>query len=113
MNTDRVSSLFWLALGYIVAAPKGLPEPVYQKLMPAVKKVTDGEEFQKLLKHLDLPYDFKDGNTMGKGVAAESAWYKEFLPKMGGHGFEMIKREFFLPGRNRKGDFLPWPVMIL
>lgn len=71
------------ALGYILVAPKGLPEPVYQKLTTAVKKVTDGEEFQKLLKHLDLPYDFKDGKEMEKGVAAEYAWYKEFLPKMG------------------------------
>jgi len=71
------------ALGYIVVAPKGLPEPAYQKLATSVKKVTDGEEFQKLLKHLDLPYDFKDGKEMEKGVAAEAAWYKEFLPKMG------------------------------
>jgi tripartite-type tricarboxylate transporter receptor subunit TctC len=71
------------ALGYIVVAPKGLPEPAYQKLAASIKKVTDGEEFQKLLKHLDLPYDFKDGKTMEKEVAAESAWYKEFLPKMG------------------------------
>jgi tripartite-type tricarboxylate transporter receptor subunit TctC len=71
------------ALGYIVVAPKGLPEPAYQKLLAAVKKVTDGEEFQKLLKHLDLPYEFKDGKTLEKEVVAESAWYKEFLPKMG------------------------------
>jgi tripartite-type tricarboxylate transporter receptor subunit TctC len=71
------------ALGYILVAPKELPEPVYQKLLTAVKKVTGGEEFQKLLKHLDLPYDFKDGKAMEKSVAAEYAWYKEFLPKMG------------------------------
>jgi tripartite-type tricarboxylate transporter receptor subunit TctC len=71
------------ALGYIVVAPKGLPEPIRQKLMTAVKKVTDGEEFQKLLKHLDLPYDFKDGKSLAKDVVDEDRWYKEFLPKMG------------------------------
>jgi tripartite-type tricarboxylate transporter receptor subunit TctC len=71
------------ALGYILVAPKGLPEPVYQKLLTATRKIVEGQEFQKLLKHLDLPYDFKDGKEMEKGVAAEAAWYKEFLPKMG------------------------------
>jgi tripartite-type tricarboxylate transporter receptor subunit TctC len=71
------------ALGYILVAPKGLPGPVYEKLLTATQKVVEGAEFQKLLKHLDLPYDFKDGKTLGKDVVAESAWYKEFLPKMG------------------------------
>jgi len=70
-------------LGVYPGRAQGLPEPVYQKLATAVKKVTDGEEFQKLLKHLELPYDFKDGKTMEKDVVAENAWYKEFLPKMG------------------------------
>jgi tripartite-type tricarboxylate transporter receptor subunit TctC len=71
------------ALGYILVAPKGLPEPVYEKLLTATKKIVEGAEFQKLLKHLDLPYDFKDGKTLEKEVVVESAWYKEFLPKMG------------------------------
>jgi len=71
------------ALGYILVAPKGLPEPVYEKLLTATRKIVEGAEFQNLLKHLDLPYDFKDGKSMEKDVAAESAWYKEFLPKMG------------------------------
>jgi tripartite-type tricarboxylate transporter receptor subunit TctC len=71
------------ALGYILVAPKGLPEPVYEKLLTATRKIVEGAEYQKLLKHLDLPYDFKDGKTMEKDVAAESAWYKEFLAKMG------------------------------
>ena len=71
------------ALGYILVAPKELPEPVYQKLLTATREIVEGAEFQKLLKHLDLPYDFKDGKAMGKDVAAEAAWYKEFLPKMG------------------------------
>jgi len=71
------------ALGYILVAPKGLPEPVYEKLLTATRKIVERAEFQNLLKHLDLPYDFKDGKSMEKDVAAESAWYKEFLPKMG------------------------------
>jgi tripartite-type tricarboxylate transporter receptor subunit TctC len=71
------------ALGYLLVAPKGLPEPVYQKLLTATRKIVEGAEFQKLLKHLDLPHDFKEGKEMEKGVAAEAAWYKEFLPKMG------------------------------
>jgi tripartite-type tricarboxylate transporter receptor subunit TctC len=71
------------ALGYILVAPKGIPAPVYEKLLTATRKVTEGAEFQKLLKHLDLPYDFKDGKTLGKDTVAESSWYREFLTKMG------------------------------
>jgi len=71
------------ALGYLVAAPKGLPKPVYEKLVTSVKKVTEAEEFQKLLKNLELPYDFKDGKALEKIVPAELKWYGEFLPKMG------------------------------
>ncbi len=71
------------ALGYLVAAPKGLPGPIYDKLVASVKKVTESEEFQKLLKNLELPYDFKDGKALEKIVPAEYKWYGEFLPKMG------------------------------
>jgi len=71
------------ALGYILVAPKGIPEPVYEKLLSATRQVTEGPEFQKLLKNLEIPYDFKDGKTLEKDTVTESAMYKEFLTRMG------------------------------
>ena len=71
------------ALGYILAAPKNLPPPVYDKLVKATRQVAEGEEFQKLLNNLDLPYDWKDGKQLEKDVPVEYRWYKDFLPKMG------------------------------
>jgi tripartite-type tricarboxylate transporter receptor subunit TctC len=71
------------ALGYMVVGPKGLPEPISQKLISSLRKVTESPDFQALLKTLDLPFDFKEGKELQKDVPLEYNWYKEFLPKMG------------------------------
>ncbi len=71
------------ALGYIVVGPKGLPDPIYQKLITTFRQVAEGPDFQNLLKNLDLPYDFKERKELEKDVPLEYNWYKEFLPKMG------------------------------
>jgi len=71
------------ALGYLVIGPKGMPEPIYRKLIGAIKKVTEGPTFQKLLDNLELPYEFKDQAQLEKDVLAEYDFYKTFLEKMG------------------------------
>ncbi|MBM4333680.1 MAG: tripartite tricarboxylate transporter substrate binding protein [Deltaproteobacteria bacterium] len=71
------------ALGYIVVGPKGLPEAIYKKLSEAIKKVTEGPDFQKLLSHLEIPYDYKDRAQLEKDVLVEYEFYKTFLEKMG------------------------------
>ncbi len=71
------------ALGYILIAPKGLPQDIYQKISSTFKKVTESKEFQTLLTNLNIPYDYKDGKELEKEMPAQSAFYKTFLEKMG------------------------------
>jgi len=71
------------ALGYIVVGPKGLPDPIYKKLSEAIRKVTEGSDFQKFLGHLEIPYDYKDRSQLEKDVLVEYEFYKTFLEKMG------------------------------
>ena len=71
------------ALGYIVVGPKGMPEAIYKKLSEAVRKVTGGPDFQRLLSHLEIPYDYKDRTKLEKDVLVEYEFYKTFLDKMG------------------------------
>jgi tripartite-type tricarboxylate transporter receptor subunit TctC len=71
------------ALGYIVIAPKGLPDPVYKILSDAIRKVTAGPDFQKTLANLEIPYDYKDRSQLEKETAEHFYLYKTFLEKMG------------------------------
>ena len=75
------------ALGYLIFAPKGLPEPIAKKLGMTLKKVTEGPRFQKTLKDLDLVYDFKDRAQLENDLPREYETYKVFLQEMG------VKRE--------------------
>lgn len=71
------------ALGYIVVGPKGMPEPVVQKLGETFKKVSESPAFQKILTHFDLPYDYKDRHQLEKSVPLEYEFIGSFLEKMG------------------------------
>lgn len=71
------------ALGYIVVGPKGLPEAIAQKLEDTFKRVTESEEFQKVLANLEIPYDYKSRAQLEKDVIKEYELYKTFLEKMG------------------------------
>ena len=71
------------ALGYLVIGPKGLPDPIYKKLSEAIRKVTEGPDFQKFLGHLEIPYDYKDRSQLEKDVLVEYEFFKTFLEKMG------------------------------
>jgi len=70
------------ATGYLLMAPKGLPGPVYEKLAMAFRKTTEGPDFQKLLKQLEIPYDFKDRFQLEKDLPKESELYKNFLKEI-------------------------------
>ena len=71
------------ALGYLVLAPKGLPDPVYKVLSDAIRKVTEGPDFQRTLTRLEIPYDYKDRRQLEKETAEDFYVYKAFLEKMG------------------------------
>ncbi len=69
--------------GMMVAGPKGLPEPIVKKLKSAFKTVADGEEFQKLLVQLNLPYTYKDGEELNKEAPTVTEYYKDLNKKLG------------------------------
>jgi tripartite-type tricarboxylate transporter receptor subunit TctC len=71
------------ALGYLVIAPKGLPDPIYKILSDAIRKVTEGPDFQRTLARLEIPYDYKDRRQLEKETAQDFYTYKTFLEKMG------------------------------
>ena len=71
------------ALGYILIAPKGLPDPIYKILSDAVRKVVEGPDFQKTLVNLEIPYDYKDRAQLEKETVEHFYIYKTFLEKMG------------------------------
>jgi tripartite-type tricarboxylate transporter receptor subunit TctC len=69
--------------GMMVAGPKGLPEPIVKKLNTAFKKVAEGQEFQKLLVELNIPYTYKDGEELDKEAPAVIEYYKDLNKKLG------------------------------
>jgi tripartite-type tricarboxylate transporter receptor subunit TctC len=70
------------ASGLLLMAPRGLPAPAYEKLAAAFRKVSEGPDFQKLLKILELPYDFKDRSQLERELPKEFELYKIFLKEM-------------------------------
>ena len=70
-------------LYFIVQGPKGMPGDITIKLTQAVKKVTDGPDFQKVLADNYLPYDFKDKVQVEKDIPAQYEWYKSHFKESG------------------------------
>jgi tripartite-type tricarboxylate transporter receptor subunit TctC len=71
------------ALGYLVVGPKGMPEPVVNKLDETFRKVTESPAFQQVLKTFDLPYEYKDRRELEKSIPVEYETLRNFLVKMG------------------------------
>ena len=47
------------------------------------EKVSEGADFKKLLKQIQLPYNFKTPAQLNKDIPAEVALYKEYHKQMG------------------------------
>lgn len=71
------------ALGYLVLAPKGIPDSVSRILGDAIRKVAESPQFQKALQGMEIPYDFKDRRQLEKEIPGEYVFFKSFLEKMG------------------------------
>jgi len=69
--------------GIMVAAPKGLPDPIRKKLHEVFKKVADSPEFQKVLVQINMPYDYKPGTELDKEARGKNEWFKAFYKKIG------------------------------
>jgi tripartite-type tricarboxylate transporter receptor subunit TctC len=68
---------------HLILAPKGMPDAIANKLADTFKKVSEGADFQKLLKQIQLPYNFKTRAQLEKDIPAEITLYKEYHKKMG------------------------------
>jgi tripartite-type tricarboxylate transporter receptor subunit TctC len=71
------------AMGFLIIAPKGLPDPIYKILSESIHQVVAGPRFQKTLANLEIPYDYKDRDQLEKEMARDYYLYKDFLEKMG------------------------------
>ncbi len=71
------------AAGYLIIAPKGLPDPIYKILSEAIHKVVAGASFQKKLATLEIPYDYKNRSQLEKETVEQFNFYKTLLGKMG------------------------------
>ncbi len=63
--------------------PRGIPDPIYQKLNEAFKKIIQGPEFQKIMESFNLPLEYKDRPQLEREMVAQYEWYGSFLKKMG------------------------------
>ncbi|HYB21496.1 MAG TPA: tripartite tricarboxylate transporter substrate binding protein [Thermodesulfobacteriota bacterium] len=66
-----------------IVAPKGMPDAVADKIADTFRKVSEGQEFQKMLDQINLPYDFKTRQQLNKDFPAEFEWWKVRLKEMG------------------------------
>ncbi len=71
------------ALGMMVVAPLGLPPEVAKTLEEALKKASEEESFQNLLKKYNLPYSYKGAAQLAADLPKEAEWYQEYLSKQG------------------------------
>lgn len=71
------------ANGMVLVGPKGLPEPVIDKVAEAFKKVSEGPAFHKVLTNFDLSYEYKDRAQLGKEIPVQYEYVKGFLTKIG------------------------------
>jgi tripartite-type tricarboxylate transporter receptor subunit TctC len=69
------------ASGRVIVGPKGIPAAAVEKLNSTFRKVSEGAEFQKILKNIDIPYRYFDGKEFENAIRKEYSWYKENLAK--------------------------------
>lgn len=68
-------------LAYLIAAPKGLPEPIRQKLADAFKKAQQSPSFQKLRKNISLPDVWNEGKALEEEIEKQYDFYGDFLKR--------------------------------
>ena len=69
--------------GVIVVGPKGIPKDISKKLDEIFKKITEGDDFQKVLYNFNMPYEYLEGEKLEKDIPAEYKTYGAILKKLG------------------------------
>ena len=68
---------------YLLIGPKGVPDPVFQKIHDAFKKASEQPEFKTVMKNQNLPYEYKGRAQLEKELPAQFEWYRVNLQKWG------------------------------
>jgi tripartite-type tricarboxylate transporter receptor subunit TctC len=68
---------------YLLIGPKGVPDPVFQKIHDGFKKASEQPEFKKVMKNQNLPYEYKGRAQLEKELPAQFEWYRGNLQKWG------------------------------
>ena len=68
---------------YLLIGPKGVPDPVFQKIHDGFKKASEQPEFKTVMKKQNLPYEYKGRAQLGKELPAQFEWYRGNLQKWG------------------------------
>jgi tripartite-type tricarboxylate transporter receptor subunit TctC len=68
---------------YVFLAPKGLPQPVYEKLANAFRKAAHSPEFKKVLESIETPFIYKEGKNLEAQVFEEYRFFSKSLKELG------------------------------
>ncbi len=68
---------------FMLLAPKGLPDPIFNRLEKAFRKAAHSPEFQKVMDNLDLPAAVKDRRQLEAEYPEVSEFYSKLLKDFG------------------------------
>ena len=69
---------------HLILAPKGLPDAVASKLEGVFKKVSEGQDFQRLvLKQIKLNLNFRTRAQTNEDMQSQLEFFKEYHKKTG------------------------------
>ncbi len=68
---------------YILAAPKGMPDPIYKKVEEGFTKAAHSPEFRKVLDNLGETFSFKDRRKLEADFPEEYKFFDRILNEMG------------------------------
>ena len=67
----------------VLIGPKGIPDAVVNKIREAFKKSSESAAFQNLLKEINMPYEYLDGDQLEKNLPADIEAYRRAVTKLG------------------------------
>ena len=67
----------------VLLTPKGLPDPVYNKLESAFRQAAYSPKFKKVLENTNMPFVFKNRRQLETEVPKDYQFYAEFLQELG------------------------------
>jgi tripartite-type tricarboxylate transporter receptor subunit TctC len=67
----------------VILAPKGLPDPVYNKLESAFHQAANSPNFKKILDNTNMPSYYRNRRQLETEIPKDYKFYAEFLQELG------------------------------